>query len=273
MPLTEPQKRILKILASRRSPENYLAGATVLHRAEDSPRFSEDIDFFHDIADSIAQSAETDASTLKHFGIDLEWLLRTPTFYRAVAIVSGEKLKLEWAVDSTFRFFPVVEDSLCGFRLHETDAAVNKILDLAGRREARDFVDILYIHKTRLSIGALAWAACGKDPGYSPAFLLDHAGQHVAYAQDDIDRLSLNEKMNIYDLKREWLTALERSYELINSLPASDIGCLYLTPEGTPITPDPESPDFKGLARHFGSVRGAWPSISPFMDHGSGKPS
>jgi hypothetical protein len=53
MPLNELQKHILKILASHRSPENYLADATVLHRADDSPRFSEDIDFFHDIADSI----------------------------------------------------------------------------------------------------------------------------------------------------------------------------------------------------------------------------
>lgn len=183
---------------------------------------------------------------------------------KILASVSGERLKLEWAVDSAFRFFPVVEDSLCGYRLHETDAAVNKILALAGREEVRDFVDILYIQKTCLSIGALAWAACGKDPGYSPAFLLDHASRHVAYTQDDIDRMSLRERMDVKDLKRAWLTALEQSHELIDALPASDIGCLYLTSDGTPITPDPTISDFNSLVRHFGSVRGAWPSIGPY---------
>lgn len=266
MPLTELQKRILKTLASRRSPESYLAGATVVHRANDSPRFSQDIDFFHDIADSIAQSAETDAVTLREQGINLEWLLRTPAFYRAVASVSGERLKLEWAVDSAFRFFPVVEDSLCGYRLHDTDAAVNKILALAGRDEVRDFVDILHIHKSFLSIGALAWAACGKDPGYSPAFLLDQANRHVAYTQEQIDILSLREPLDVKELKKAWLKALDHSHELIDALPASEVGCLYLSPEGTPVTPDPDIPDFEKLIRHFGSVRGAWPSIGPYRD-------
>ena len=30
----------------------------------------------------------------------------------------------------------------------------------------------------------------------------------------------------------------------------------------TGITPDPGSPDFPKLTRHFGSIRGAWPKIS-----------
>jgi hypothetical protein len=87
MPLTELQARILRTLAAGRSPESCLAGATVLHRSDDSPRFSQDLDFFHDVADSFAQSAEADATTVLAASIDLEWLLRTPTFYRAVVSV------------------------------------------------------------------------------------------------------------------------------------------------------------------------------------------
>lgn len=64
MPLTELQARILRTLAAGRNPESYLAGATVLHRTDDSPRFSQDLDYFHDVADSVAQSAEAAASTL-----------------------------------------------------------------------------------------------------------------------------------------------------------------------------------------------------------------
>ena len=42
MPLTSSQAEILRQIAANRSPESYVAGATVLHRDADSPRFSED---------------------------------------------------------------------------------------------------------------------------------------------------------------------------------------------------------------------------------------
>jgi hypothetical protein len=45
-------------------------------------------------------------------------------------------------------------------------------------------------------------------------------------------------------------------------LPAEELGCLYLNAENHPVTPDPGGPDFAGLKRHFGSIRGAWPRIS-----------
>lgn len=48
MPINELQAGILRLIAANRSPESYLAGATVLQRVEGSPRFSEDLDFFHD---------------------------------------------------------------------------------------------------------------------------------------------------------------------------------------------------------------------------------
>ncbi len=269
MPLTDLQARMLRILAAGRSPESYLAGATVLHRSDDSPRFSQDLDFFHDVADSVALCAEADAKTLLTADIDFEWLLRTPAFYRAVVSVGGEKLKLEWAQDSAFRFFPVQADDFCGYRLHDADAAVNKILALVGREEVRDFVDILHLHRTYLSVGALAWSACGKDPGYSPAFLLDHAGRHVRYSQDHLDRLHLREPLGVAELKRQWLTAVEQAQGLIESLPEADLGCLYLTPEGVPVTPEPTGSRFRDLCRHFGSVRGAWPLIAPYRDDSS----
>ena len=87
--------------------------------------------------------------------------------------VAGHPLKIEWAQNSAFRFFPRQKDDLCGYRLHDADAATNKLLALAGRSEVRDFVDILHLDAHYLSLGALAWAACGKDAGYPPDFLLD----------------------------------------------------------------------------------------------------
>jgi hypothetical protein len=43
--------------------------------------------------------------------------------------------------------------------------------------------------------------------------------------------------------------------------PARSTG--YLDAGNTPVTADPDSAGFSALKRHFGSVRGAWPKISP----------
>jgi hypothetical protein len=181
-----------------------------------------------------------------------------------VLAAAGEQLMIEWAQDSAFRFFPTDRDTQLGYCLHWADAAVNKVLALAGRNEIRDFVDVLHLHEHRLHLGALAWAACGKDPGFTPAFLLDQAARHAAYTQVDLDRLSLRAPLDLKVLKRAWLNALESAQQLVEGLPPGDLGCLYLDDAGTPRTPGPAAASAPaGLTRHFGCVRGAWPAVGP----------
>lgn len=262
MPLTDIQAKVLRLIAGNRSPESYLAGATVLHRHDNTPRFSQDLDFFHDVEDSVVSNAEKDAKTLRESGYTCSWTLKTPTFYRAVVEVNGKRLKMEWAQDSAFRFFPVVEDKHCGYRLHDADAAINKLLALAGRQEIRDYVDILHLDTVYLSLGAMAWAACGKDPGFTPMFLLDQVARHVAYTQIDLNRLSLRKPLDLHVLKQYWLSSLEKARILVASLPADEVGCLYLKENETPVTPARDSKTFGGLHRHYGCIRGAWPTLS-----------
>jgi hypothetical protein len=264
MPLSPAQAEVLRLIAENRRPDSYVAGATVLHRAETTPRFSLDLDLFHDLEESVARCAEADAATLEGAGHEVSWLLRTPAFHRAVTRSPAGSLRIEWAHDSAFRFYPVQPDDRFGFRLHDADAAVNKLLALAGRSEIRDFVDVLHLEDTYLSLGALAWAACGKDPGYTPDLVLQQAARHAAYTQGDLDRLALREPLDLGELKRRWLAAAERARTLVANLPAADIGCLYLDARGRPATPDPSSEGFGALARHWGSVRGAWPTVAAF---------
>jgi hypothetical protein len=260
MPISDIQAEVLRRIASNRSPESYLAGATVIHRDENTPRYSQDLDFFHDLADSIAQSAEQDVAILRLAGYDVAWLLRAATFYRAVVTVGKRQLKLEWAQDSAFRFFPVQKDEQFGYRLHDADAAINKVLALAGRDEIRDFVDVLHLRKTYLSLGSMAWAACGKDPGFTPEFLLDHVGRHTAYSQADLNRLSLRLPLDLKQLKQSWFESLSEARQLIAALPPDEIGCLYLDSNQRPVTPDPAAGSFSTLTRHKGCIRGAWPT-------------
>ena len=49
MPLSTIQEDVLRLIAANRSPDSYVAGATVLQRAEDTPRYSADLDLFHDL--------------------------------------------------------------------------------------------------------------------------------------------------------------------------------------------------------------------------------
>lgn len=262
MPLTAFQREVLRLLAGRRTPESHVAGGAVLNRTEDSPRYSADLDVFHDVADSVLCSAAADADVLAAHGLAVEWLLRQPLLQRAKVGRGDQELKLEWCHDSAFRFFPVQADADFGYCLHPADLATNKLLALAGRSEIRDFLDMLYLHQSYLSLGGLCWAACGKDQGFTPWSLLDHAKRHVKFRQEELESEHLARPLRLAELKETWLQAVEQAEALFPKLPAAEAGCLYLDTAGGPCTPDPEAPGFPGLARHFGSMRGTWPRLA-----------
>jgi hypothetical protein len=262
MPLTEFQKEVARLLAAHRNPESHVAGGAVINRADDSLRFSDDLDIFHDVAESVAVCAEADAGVLQKAGYSFHWTLRQQGFFRAEVRRGKDGLRLDWAADSPFRFFPVEADKDFGYCLHPADLAVNKVLALAGRSELRDFLDILYLDSSYLSLGAIIWAACGKDPGYTPALLLDLSNRHAHFQESDLTGESLARPLDFKELKNQWIAAGERARALFLRIPAEDLGCLYVDAAGKPITPDPHDAEFSRRKRHRGSVRGAWPNFS-----------
>jgi hypothetical protein len=139
VPLSKLQSEILLLLAAQRDPESYIAGSTYLARS--GPRISADIDIFHDREERVAQAAEQDAAALQDAGLRVHWQRREPTFFQALISRGDATTKLEWVVDSDFRFFPTVRDDVFGYMLHPVDLAANKIMAAAGRREPRDIVD------------------------------------------------------------------------------------------------------------------------------------
>jgi hypothetical protein len=262
MPLTTFQRAVARLLAAHRNPESHLAGGAVINRADSSFRYSSDLDIFHDAAESVAVCAQADAQTLQAAGYLVEWTLRQEGFFRAEVSRGADRLRLDWAHDSAFRFFPVEPDEDFGYCLHPADLAINKVLALAGRSEFRDFLDILYLDGTYLSLGAIVWAACGKDRGYTPALLFDLANRHARFQESDLQAEMLARPLDLRELKQQWLTARERAESLCARLPEEELGCLYLDAANKTVTPDPDQPDFSTLKRHQGSIRGAWPRIS-----------
>jgi len=262
MPLGAFEREVLRLLAANRSPDSYVAGATVLNQGAASPRTSNDVDVFHDTIESLARSIDRDVATLRANGFEaVEVGRRHDTFCRALIRRDGRESKIEWVFDSAFRFFPVEPDPELGWRLSFWDVAVNKVLAFAGRREIRDWVDVLYLHACHLHLGALAWAGTGKDPGLSPEAILHWGGRQAVYRQEDLADLTLAEPVTLAQLKERWLEASSDALRLVARLPLDDVGCLYLDRSGHPVCPDSVGSGFAGLRRHFGTVKGAWPRI------------
>ena len=261
MPLRGFEKSLLRLLAAHRNPESFVAGATVLLRDPESHRRSQDIDVFHDTVESLTIASDNDCRVLREHGYTATMDKAQETFRRAIVSNTEGTTKVEWVFDSAFRFFPIEPDPELGYVLNFWDAATNKLLAMAGRGELRDYLDVLYLDRKHLSLGALAWAASGKDLGFTPQFVLEEAQRLAHYARPALEKIDLTEPVDLVDCKKHFRKACDAAFLLFNQLPAEEVGCLYLNEQNIPVTPDPAAPDFAKLRRHYGSVRGAWPVI------------
>ena len=261
MPIGEFEREILRLIARNRNPDSFIGGATVLHQSATSPRASRDVDVFHDTTESLARSVEADTAVLRAAGYEVDLGREQETFRRAVVRRAEHGTKLEWVFDSAFRFFPIEPDAEVGWRLNFWDAATNKALALFGRHEFRDFVDIHYLHHHHLHFGALVWAASGKDGGLTPQMILEWTRRQAFYTPEQVKEVQVSTPLDLVQMRRDWMEMAAEAETLLDKLPPHERGCLYLGSEGKPVYPDPASPEFAKLIRHYGSVKGAWPRI------------
>jgi hypothetical protein len=265
MPLTLLQKDVLAILTGNRSEESHFAGGVVLNAADDSARFSHDFNSFHEVAGEVTRASNRDVESLRRANFQVE----TPSRYgewekdasvRKARVSRGaETVEIDWAADSAFRFFPIERDPQLGWRLHLFDVATNKALALSARTETRDYVDIVELHKT-YPLPAICWAACGKDPGFSPLSLLKMMKRFAKVSPTELDKIkarALDPKV----LKVAWIEmsdeAEAKMIRMADERPDLPIGVAFVDAAGKPgwIGDDPS------LRPHAPSVRGCWPVI------------
>jgi hypothetical protein len=261
MPLTPLQSAIAELLAANRSPDSYLAGGAAMHIEPRSKRKSDDLDYFQDSEERVARAFGDDRRLLETHGYLVEVVLERPGFVRAIVRSRGEgalsATKVEWVQDSAFRFLPTIRSAQAGFVLHPIDLAINKLLALVGRDEPRDYLDI---HEAMniLPLGALCWAAAGKDPGYSPAMLLELLRRRGKYRPEDFARLDLSEPVDLQALKRRWRLALDDAEHFFDTRDPDELGCLYYSrAKGTFVQPSPG----EEVVPHFGSPGGVLPAV------------
>lgn len=238
MPLTKAQSEVLNLLAHE-------------------PRASGDIDIFHDSDKSAATSADHDAALLLSAGYRLRWLRRTGGVYSLIAHKDGEDVKLEWVSDSDFRFFPIIADDVFGYVLHPIDLATNKVMAAATRREVRDIVDLVTIHRTILPLGALIWAAVEKSPGFTPEGLIGEIRRNMHYPVEEWRQLSASEPIDPKETLAALRAALDEAEVFVTKMPSDKMGLLFLDKQGAVVQPDPYRLEL--YQPHAGTRLGHWP--------------
>lgn len=273
MALTAFQRSLCQLIARQRveSGESYVAGSTALNIATGSSRISSDIDLFHDTAEAIAESWQADRALFEANGYDFVVRRESAWFAEAMVIKNDQSVILQWAADSAFRFFPLVEHPDFGLTLHPFDLATNKVLALVGRLAVRDWVDLIGCHDRIQRLGYLAWAAAGKDPGFSPASILEHAGRSARYSAVEVAELSFDgPPPDAGALSRTWHTMLDEAREICRLLPPMEAGNCVLDANGGLYCGDlaalPDALRTTSLRFHQGRIRGALPVINDRCD-------
>jgi hypothetical protein len=252
---------ILNVLAERRNPQSYVAGATPLNRG--TARFSSDIDVFHDREEHVAAAAAQDAETLRSAGYRITWLRRDPAIHAAEISGDGASTRLEWVADSDYRFFPTVKDEVFGFVLHPIDLALNKVMAAAGRREVRDIVDLALIDEQILPLGSLIWAAVDKSPGFTPEGLIAEIRRNLHHPKPEWKNIAATPPIDPQRIVSYLRAALDQADEFVARMPTDKVGLLFLK-HGKVVQPDPGRLD--EYVTHAGCRGGQWPS-DPAIQH------
>jgi len=257
MPISKFQSDILKLLAQSRDPESFVAGGLPLNRS--GPRFSKDIDIFHDREPRVTEAAEGDAKILEQAGYTVRWLRQLYAIHSADISKDGESTKLEWVSDSDFRYFPAVPDPDFGYVLHPVDLAMNKVMAAAGRREPRDLVDLMRIHVEHLPLGAVVWAGVVIAPGFTPEGLLNELQRNGRYSAAELERVPADPPVDAADLLTRFRAAVGEAQDFVAKMPTAAVGTIYLE-NGKPVQPDPDR--LGDYVTHQPQRQGHWPTSS-----------
>jgi len=268
MALTALQRAICHTIAANRKGqgEAYVAGAVALNELLAAPRVSRDVDLFHDTQEALQATWDADRRLLTEIGFALRVIRERPSFVECVVSRGGESVIMQWLQDSAFRFFPLVEHPDFGLVLHPFDLATNKVLALVGRLAVRDWLDVISCHNGLQPLGYLTWAACGKDAGLNPSFILHEARRSGHYSQTEFDSLAFSGAApSLADAQRRWRVILAEAQEILEVLPPAEVGRCILDAKAELFRGNAgaltESIRTGGVRFHAGSIRGVFPQF------------
>ncbi|HRQ42294.1 MAG TPA: nucleotidyl transferase AbiEii/AbiGii toxin family protein [Chloroflexota bacterium] len=168
------QKQILTAIGhSPLSTSFYLTGGTTLAAYYLQHRYSEDLDFFTSIQESIPAVTTFMSQIASGLGAEVEFTRTFVSFVECfISKPGGERVKLDFAFDTPYRLLPTQLDTRFGIQVDNlTDIACNKLSALFDRSEPKDFVDIYFICRELIPFAELHKQAQQKHVGISNYWL------------------------------------------------------------------------------------------------------
>lgn len=166
--LTELQARVVRLFFGLSESVGFvLAGGGALVVRHEVDRSTNDVDFFVDDQQAVGQAANALEAALLGEGFEVERVRDYPTYVRFEVQGDGSQVEVDLGYD--FRWRPA-EISEYGPVLSSEELAVDKLLCLFGRAEARDFVDAFFLARRHGIEQILRWAP-EKDEGFSRYYL------------------------------------------------------------------------------------------------------
>jgi len=139
-----------------------LAGGAALISQGLVNRRTNDLDFFGTSKETLAQRFPEVVSALRSEGFEIEIRRSTPQFARIVVRGTDSETEVDFGLDG--RLFPLEQGEFSPV-LTSKELAVDKVLAVFGRSEARDFVD-LYALEHFFRLEDLFVLAAEKDRGF-----------------------------------------------------------------------------------------------------------
>jgi hypothetical protein len=193
----------------------FLTGGTALAEYYFQHRYSYDLDIFtskQSVIPSFSTTFEYYFSNL----FTLEIVLKMNTFCEYTAAKGKEKVKIQLAYDSPFRFkSPVLSNT--GVMINDyDDIIIDKLLAFFGRCEPRDTVDLYFILKAE-PLDKLLKLAGEKDPGFD-IYWLAMAFDKVSKFPDNIKDwpVEMLKPVDIPELKKEFMGYAKKLMEGLN---------------------------------------------------------
>ncbi|MDA8312215.1 MAG: nucleotidyl transferase AbiEii/AbiGii toxin family protein [Actinomycetota bacterium] len=161
--LSPLQERVARIVAGLAESDGFaLAGGAALILRGDVDRRTRDLDFFGPDAVAVDRLVPVAQQALLDDGLRVQQVIDHPGFARLLVGDDNDQTEVDLGTDA--RLFPPEE--LLGIRvLSGEKLAVDKLLALFGRAEARDFVDLLAV-ADRYGLDRLLDLAAEKDRGF-----------------------------------------------------------------------------------------------------------
>lgn len=205
--LSPLQEEIAEIVAGLEEAEDFaLAGGAALIARGDVLRQTRDLDFFGLTAAAVDRLVPAVDRALREAGLTVHHIQVNPGFARLIVESADDRTEVDLAADA--RLFPA-EPGRPAPMLSGKELAVDKLLALFGRAEARDFVDLMAV-EGRYGLDRLCKLAAEKDRGFTPAMFAEMLGRFGRLRSEEFGL----DDARYEELRREVQGWRERALEL-----------------------------------------------------------